>query len=88
MAFAAPTPAPRTRPGTVAVAVILLYVAAVFEVINAIIAIATYGDLKNAYQKAYAGTSLAGQTGTATVTVVVGVIIGLLEPVGKGCQAE
>lgn len=78
MAYAAPTPAPRTRPGTVAVAVILLYVAAALEVISAIIAIATYGDFKNAYEKAYAGTSLQGQTGTATITVVVGVIIGLL----------
>jgi hypothetical protein len=78
MAYAAPPPAPRTRPGTVAVAVILLCVAAALEVINVIIAIATYGDFKNAYEKAYAGTSLQGQTGTATITVIVGVVIGLV----------
>ena len=78
MAYTAPTPAPRVRPGTVSVAVILLYVAAALEVISAILAIATYGDFKNAYAKAYAGTSLAGQAGSATVTVIVSVVIALL----------
>jgi hypothetical protein len=78
MAFTAPTPAPRVRPGTVTVAVILLYVAAVLEVVNVIIAIATYGDFKDAYAKAYAGTSLEGQAGSATITVIASVVIGLI----------
>ncbi len=78
MAFTAPTPAPRVRPGTVTVAVILLYVAAALEVVNAIISIATYGDFKNAYAKAYAGTTLEGQAGSATITVIVSVVIALL----------
>jgi hypothetical protein len=80
MAFAAPSPAPapRARPGTVNIAVILLYVAAALEVISAILAIATYGDFKAAYEKAYAGTSLQGQAGSATVTVIVSVVIALL----------
>jgi hypothetical protein len=78
MAFTAPTPAPRARPGTVTVAVIRLYVAALLEVVNAVISIATYGDFEDAYAKAYAGTSLAGQAGSATVTVIASVVIALL----------
>ena len=80
MAFAAPSPAPapRVRPGTVNIAVILLYVAAALEVISAILAIMTYGDFKNAYEKAYAGTSLEGQAGSATITLGVGVAIALV----------
>lgn len=80
MAYAAPppAPAPRVRPGTVNLAVILLYVAAACEVISAIIAIATYGDFKDAYEKAYAGTSLAGKAGSATATVIVTAVIALV----------
>jgi hypothetical protein len=58
--------------------VILLYVAAALEVVNAIISIATYGDFKDAYAKAYAGTSLEGKAGSATVTVIASVVIALL----------
>jgi hypothetical protein len=78
MAFTAPPPAPRVRPGTVTVAVILLYVAAVLEVVAAVVAIATYGDFKDAYAKAYAGTAMEGQAGSAAVTVIGAVVIALL----------
>src|SRR5690349_3124239 len=78
MVFTAPPPVPRARPGTVTVAVILLYVAAALEVVAAVTAIATYGDFKNAYAKAYAGTTLEGQSGSAAVTVIAGVVIAVL----------
>jgi hypothetical protein len=73
-----PTPAPRVRPSTVNIAVPLLYVAAGLEVLNAILALATYSDFKSAYAKAYAGTSLAGQAGSATSTVIGGVVVSLV----------
>src|SRR5438046_1566923 len=78
MAFAATPDTPRGRPTTVTVAVILLYVAAGLEVINAIASIASYSAYNNAYKAAYAGTSLANQSSTAGVQVVVTVVISLI----------
>jgi len=78
MAFAATPDTPRVRPTTVTVAVILLYVAAGLEVINAIASIASYSAYNNAYKAAYAGTSLANQSSTAAVQVVVTVVVSLI----------
>jgi hypothetical protein len=78
MAFAATPGTPRVRPTTVNVAVILLYVAAALEIINAIASIASYSAFNNAYKAAYAGTSLANQSSSAAVQVIVTVIISLV----------
>jgi NADH:ubiquinone oxidoreductase subunit 6 (subunit J) len=78
MAYAAPPDAPRARPGTVNLAVILLYVAAALEVVNAIVAFANYNAYKEGYEKAYANTSIANQAGTAAVTVIVSGVIALV----------
>jgi hypothetical protein len=66
MAFAATPDTPRVRPTTVNVAVILLYVAAALEVLNAIAAIASYSAFNDAYKAAYKGTSLESQSGSAS----------------------
>jgi hypothetical protein len=79
MAYAATPDAPRTRPSTVRFAVILLYVVAALQLINAIIAIANYGAFKDGYAKAYANTSLAGSEGTAAAQAVGGsIVVGIL----------
>src|SRR4051794_5041832 len=77
MASEAP-PAPPARPGTVNLAVILLYVAAALEVVVAILTFSTAGDIKSAYEKAYAGTSVADQAGAATYGVIGGAVVALV----------
>jgi hypothetical protein len=78
MAFAATPDTPRVRPTTVNVAVILLYVAAALEIINAIASIASYSAFNDAYKAAYAGTTLENQSGGAAVQVIATVIISLV----------
>ena len=78
MAFPATPDAPKVRPTTVTVAVILLYVGAGLEVINAIASIASYSAYNDAYKTAYAGTSLASQSGSAAIQIVVSVVFSLV----------
>ena len=79
MAYGTSPEAPRTKPTTVNVAVILLYFVAAVSLISTILALSNYSAYKEGYAKAYEGTSQAGNEGTAAVSaVVVPAIISIL----------
>ena len=78
-----PPPAPKTRPAVVTVASYLLYLVAVFEVINAILVFATLNTVKDAVNDLYANTSLSNDGGTViAVAYSIGAGINVLFAVG------
>ena len=78
-----PPPAARTRPAVVTVASYLLYLVAVFEVINAILVFTTLSTVKDAINDLYANTSLNNDGGTVVaVAYSVGAGINVLFALG------
>jgi hypothetical protein len=79
VSYAAPAPAPRARPTTVHLAMILLFVAAGLEVINVVISLLYAQKIADGTQKVYdqAGVSAsnAGMTIGSSIAVVVGFVI-------------
>lgn len=69
---------PGARPSTVNLASILLYLAGALQLLGGILALAFYGATQRGYEKAYAGTSMAGQEGSAAVGQLAGAIIGII----------
>jgi hypothetical protein len=79
MASATTPDTPRARPSTVSIAVSLLYVVVVLELVNAVLYLMNYGAYKTAYEKTYAGTSLAGQEGQqAAINVAAPAVLGVI----------
>jgi len=79
MAYGISPETPRTKPTTVNVAVILLYVVAACSLISLILGATNYGSYKDGYAKAYEGTSQAGKEGSAALSAVGGqILIGVL----------
>ncbi len=79
MAYGTPPETPRTKPTTVNVAVIMLYVVAALSLINAILGASNYSAYKEGYAKAYEGTSQAGNEAGAAAGAVGGqIVIGIL----------
>jgi hypothetical protein len=88
MSYTVPSPMP-SRPATVTVASILLYVVAGLQVIGAVIALVTLSTLTNAARDAYAGTTLPDGRSLAdlavtgmTFAVIGGAVLQLLLAVG------
>jgi hypothetical protein len=89
MAYPAGPPGPaepvatRSRPTVVTVATWLLYVAAVCQVLSAIITLSQLSASKAAYKKVFAGTSMEGaENMLVAITAATAVGIGLLFAVG------
>lgn len=90
MAFTTPD-TPRSRPSTVNLAVMLLYALAGLLLLNGVLSLATLGAQQRATERAFEGTSMAGQGGgvqaagqiVVTILLVV-VFIVLAVLVGKG----
>jgi hypothetical protein len=78
MAYTAPTEPGRTRPTTVNLAVVALYVAAGAQLINLIAEVLSYSGYKEGYQKAYSGTSLENQVTTSAASAVLLPALGAL----------
>jgi hypothetical protein len=79
MAYGATPTAPRSRPGTVNTAVMLLYAYGALTLVGAVLWLANLGAFKDAYTTAYKNSDVADQAGTiATVTVAIGAAIPLL----------
>ncbi|MGX6604469.1 hypothetical protein ACWKSP_20390 [Micromonosporaceae bacterium Da 78-11] len=73
-----PASPPRVRPTTVTIATYLLYLVAAFQLVNAIIALTTYGPLSDAVKDAYAGTDAEGADVAVTLVLVIGAVINIL----------
>jgi hypothetical protein len=89
MAYPAGPPGPaepvatRRRPTVVTVASWLLYLAAVCQVLSAIITLSQLGATKEAYKKVFTGTSMEGaESMLVAITAATAVVIGLLFAVG------
>lgn len=67
-----------TRPATVTLSVYLLWLAAAMQFVDGVAALATYEDTKHGYQNAYAGTDMASQVHTLTLSIVSGAVLSLL----------
>jgi hypothetical protein len=75
--------APRPRPTVVTVGCYLLYVAAVCQVLTAVITLSQLGATKEAYRKVFADTSMKGaESMLVAITAASTVGIGLLFAVG------
>jgi hypothetical protein len=76
-------PAALRRPVTVSAATYLLYLVAVLQIVDVVIALATLSDLKRATELAYQGTVLAGSgSGIAVAGVIGGSVVSLLLATG------
>jgi hypothetical protein len=71
-------PAPKQRPTIVTVATYLLFLVAALELINAIVALSTYGKTTDAIRAAYEGTSAAGAEGIVGASLIIGAVINIL----------
>jgi hypothetical protein len=74
--------APKTRPAVVTAACWLLYFAAACQVVLAIIAISQLGTTKEAYQKAYADSTVKGAADVAVAVAATVIAIGFLLAIG------
>jgi hypothetical protein len=68
----APGPEQARPPGTVRIASYLLYATAALQLISLVVTLATLSNLREAYDEAYAGTSMADTGDTVAVVVAVG----------------
>jgi hypothetical protein len=66
------------RPAPVAVAVYLLFLAALMQVVAGIAALATYGARLRGYTQAYAGTNMASQVHWVTLPLLSGATLAIL----------
>jgi hypothetical protein len=75
--------AARERPSSVSVSSYLLMLVAALQVINLVIAGLFFGDVRDAYKQAYAGTEVANQAETiGSIAAIGGAVIGLLVAAG------
>ena len=81
MAYPERPDSPRTRPSTVKLAVILLYAAAVAQLINVILNLVYFGAIREGAERAteaVRGTSLGNQMASQTAGQIGGIVVGVL----------